>query len=48
MKHGDAIWEHKKGRVWLIVKRQEEEIAALRYQVRVLQARLRRADRQAA
>ncbi len=43
--HGDAIWEHKKGRVWLIVQRQERDLRTLRYQVKVLQARCRRHSR---
>lgn len=38
---GDAIWEHKKGPVWVIVRRQEQENNALRYQNRILQRRLR-------
>lgn len=38
---GDEIWEHKKGRVWRLVERLTVENRGLRYQNRVLQARLR-------
>lgn len=38
----DAIYEHKKGKAWQIVGKLERENHTLRYQVRVLQARLRR------
>jgi hypothetical protein len=41
MKSGDEIWEHKKGRVWLLVKKLERENKDLRYQVKVLQTRLK-------
>jgi hypothetical protein len=40
----DEIWEHKRGRIWLLVKRLVEENRALRYQVKVLQVRARRRD----
>ena len=43
VEQADPIYEHKKGRVWQIVARQEKEIRALRYQVKVLQVRCRRA-----
>lgn len=39
---GDEIWEHKKGQVWRIVERLTFENRALRYQVKVLQMRLRK------
>lgn len=40
----DEIWEHKKGQVWLLVKRLTLENRSLRYQVRVLQARVERRE----
>jgi len=40
----DEVWEHKKGRVWQIVQKLTYENRALRYQVRVLQARARRIE----
>lgn len=43
----DEIWEHKKGRIWLLVRRLELENRVLRRQVRILQARLARAARAA-
>jgi hypothetical protein len=39
----DAVWEHKKGRVWRLVEKLERRNRTLEYQVRVLQARLRAA-----
>jgi hypothetical protein len=39
----DEVWEHKKGKVWKLVEKLTQENRALRYQVKVLQARARRA-----
>ena len=42
MKKGDEIWEHKRGRIWLLVRDLTQENRALRLQVRTLQARVGR------
>ena len=41
-RYPDEIWEHKRGRIWLLVKKLTQENLVLRYQVKALQARNRR------
>jgi len=41
----DPIWEHKRGKIWILVRRLTQENEALRYQVNVLQARARGVSR---
>lgn len=40
----DAVWEHKKGKVWRLVEKLERQNRTLIYANRVLQARVRRLD----
>ena len=36
----DEVWEHKRGKVWRVVEKLEHENRVLRWQLKVLRARL--------